>query len=525
MLTILHQLVKSCESFGNKEAIVTTDKTLTFTNMLNEAISTAEVLSGLGIKKGDRVGICMNKTCDQVTAILGVLFAEAIFVPVLPKLKKSGIEHIVRDCEMSALITDTGRLDEVADFSDQVSIMIGHFDDDRDLAVKTSKYPNLIDLRKFLPHQKPLLSVISADTAAIIYSSGSTGRPKGIVISHRNLFDGALIVSNYLNTLQTDRIAGVLSLNFDYGLNQLWQTILTGATLFLHEMVFPKDLINLITTQKITALPLMPVFISMLFDERFSHHKIEPVQHSLRYICSSGGRVSERMIQQLRNVFPGADIYLMYGLTEAFRSSYLPPDQIDVRPNSIGKSIPDVELFVMDDKYQLCQPGTPGELVHRGGCIAKGYWNDPEKTAERFKQIPQFPGETLVFSGDLVKQDKDGFFYFISRKDSMIKTSGFRVSPTEIEDEANKHEKLTASVAFGIDNQDIGQEIVLVYTTTDGLPVNDKLFLQFLKELLPRYMVPHYLLHFPQFPTTGNQGKIDRVGVVSMAKEKLIANH
>jgi len=520
-MTILHKLLKNYEIFGENEAVVSPECTLTFYTMCHEAIKTAEALKGLGISKGDRVGICMNKTVDQVLAILGVLFAEAIFVPVLPKLKKSGIEHIVKDCEMSALITDFGRLSEVSHLSNQVRIFIGHGDREMEHDIELSLYPNLPLLRKHIPAQQPTLSIISSDTSAIIYSSGSTGRPKGIVLSHRNLLDGAKIVAEYLQTKRTDRIAGVLSLNFDYGLNQLWQTILTGATLCLHEMVFPKDFLSFITLQKITALPIMPVFISMLFDDRFVNQKLVPIQHHLRYICSSGGRVSERMILQLKSTFPGAEIYLMYGLTEAFRSSYLPPSQIEIRPNSIGKAIPDVELFVLDDNYKQCKPGIPGELVHRGGCVAKGYWNDPNKTAERFRQIPQFPGETVVFSGDLVKQDTEGYLYFISRKDSMIKTSGYRVSPTEIEDEVNKYEYISASVAFGVDNLEIGQEIVLAYTTIDGRIINDKLFLQYLKEMLPRYMVPQYLVHCEQFPSTGNQGKIDRVAVMSLAKEKL----
>jgi acyl-CoA synthetase (AMP-forming)/AMP-acid ligase II len=225
------------------------------------------------------------------------------------------------------------------------------------------------------------------------------------------------------------------------------------------------------------------------------------------------------MLERLTATFPAAGIHLMYGLTEAFRSTYLHPDDLAAHPGSIGKAIPDVEILVLDEDGRQVGPDEPGELVHRGGCVAKGYWNAPEATAERFRSLPQYPGETLVFSGDLVTRDEQGFLYFQGRRDAMIKTSGFRVSPTEVEIVAGRFPGVDACVAVGLPNDEIGQDIALAYTVQGE--VGREPFLAHLKAELPAHMVPHYLLPWPEpFPSTGNQGKIDRQRVRSALLEQ-----
>jgi acyl-CoA synthetase (AMP-forming)/AMP-acid ligase II len=219
------------------------------------------------------------------------------------------------------------------------------------------------------------------------------------MIMHRNLCDGARIVSRYLGTSMGDRMGGVLALNFDYGLNQLWQSLLTGATLCLHELVFPASLFRFLAEERITMLPVMPVIITRMSDPRLLRQRPDADLSSVRVVCTSGGAVSSRMLDQVSTTFPNAEMFLMYGLTEAFRSTYLEPDQLAARPGSIGRAIPDVEILVLDDELRAVAPGEPGELVHRGGCVAKGYWNAPGETAKRFRSLPQYPGETLVFSG------------------------------------------------------------------------------------------------------------------------------
>lgn len=501
----------------DKRAIFSGSEVLTFGQLYREVMSTAHVLKDLGVTDGSRVGICMTKTLDQVITILATVYSGAVFVPILPNLKKSNIQHIVKDSGMTVLIADSSRLEEVKEHAGQLKLVIGHGTID-------DVYPFLPYLRKYSDTSPKVFSRIGSDNAAIIYSSGSTGRPKGIVISHRNLFDGARIVSSYLNTTKEDRIAGVLSLNFDYGLNQLWQTIYKGSSLYLHDLVFPNDLFDFLSRERITGLPVMPVMISKMFDPRFYFPKESHDFSYLRYVCSSGGRISQKMLDHLVNTFSGIDVYSMYGLTEAFRSTYLPPKDISIRPDSIGLPIPDVGIYVVDDNNQDCDTGVKGELVHRGGCIAKGYWNDPERTSQVFREIDRFPGETVVFSGDIVKQDQEGYFYFVGRKDSMIKTHGYRVSPTEIEEEAGKHKSIVSSVAFGVVNPEVGEDIVLVYTTGDRAQINHRVLMQYLKDVLPSHMVPALLVHLEEFPTTGNEGKVDRQLVQEMVITQMGSN-
>jgi amino acid adenylation domain-containing protein len=513
LTTIPAQFEQTLSAVPDKAAIFSGSESLTFRQLRAEAVAAAKALAQLGIRPGDRVGICMQKTLDQVVAILGVLWANAIFVPIHPVLRAEQVGHIATDCDMKLLITESARVAELRDAARE-RFALGRGRDEEGTA-------SLGELRRDYQGSQPFFRCKADDTAAIIYSSGSTGRPKGIVISHQNLADGARIVANYLGTNAADRIAGLLSLNFDHGLNQLWQTLYTGSSLYLHDLIFPRDLFRLLATKRITALPLMPVIITRIFDPQLPGPEAELDFSALRYASTTGGPVSARMLDQLRRTFPRTDIVLMYGLTEAFRSSWLPPDQVAVRPTSIGKSIPEVELYVLDEHGRECAPHVPGQLVHRGGCVAKGYWNAPKATAERFRQIDRFPGETVVFSGDLVKRDEQGYLYFVARMDSMIKTYGFRVSPTEIEEHAQRIDGLCDAVAFGIDNPDIGQDIAVAYTTLNRASLASDALVEHFRAGMPHHMIPRWFVHWETFPALASGGKVDRVMVRRLSLEKI----
>ncbi len=515
IMTIPAQFDCTLAVVPDKTALFGGGASLTFRQLHAEAVAAAQALAQLGVRPGDRVGICMQKTLDQVIAILGVLWANAIFVPIHPVLRAEQIGHVVTDCEMKLLITESARIAELRSIVPG-RMVLGHDPEEEGIA-------SLVKLRQECQGSETFFQAKPDGTAAIIYSSGSTGRPKGIVISHRNLADGARIVASYLGTTAADRIAGVLALNFDHGLNQLWQTLHVGSSLYLHDLIFPRDLFRLIARERLTALPLMPVIISRMFDPQFPALDADLDFSALRYVSTTGGPVTARMLEQLKKTFPGTDIVLMYGLTEAFRSSWLPPDQITIRPASIGKAIPEVELYVFDEQGQECPPGVAGQLVHRGGCVAKGYWNAPEATAERFRQIDRFPGETVVFSGDLVRRDEEGYLYFLGRMDSMIKTYGFRISPTEIEEHARRFEGVLDAVAFGVDNPEIGQDITVVYTTTDRTPLACDALTDHFRVGMPHHMVPRSFVHLEEFPSTGSGGKVDRVLARRLSLEKLAA--
>jgi len=506
-------LLEIVQRLPDKTAIVARERSVTFSQLHGEALATAECLREMGVQSGDRVGICMEKTVDQASVILGVMFANAVLVPILPRLKGPNIRHIIDNSGMVAMITDSERLNEVSEFAEITKLFIGHGEVEKN-------WPNIPYMRRFL-EPRMFVDRIGADNAAIIYSSGSTGRPKGILISHRNLADGTDIVAEYLGTTQEERIGCVLSFNFDYGLNQIWQTIRKGATLYLHDLALPNDLFALLAKESITALPVMPVIITKMFDRRL---KLATGTHdfsALRYVCSTGGRLSEDMIRDLKTTFKRAKIFSMFGLTEAFRSTYLDPDKLDVHPTSIGKAIPDCQVMVLDEHGEECAPNAVGELVHRGATVTKGYWRDPENTAKVFRAHPRFPGEILVFSGDRAYRDEEGYLYFVARADEMIKTKGFRVSPTEVETEVVRHPDVVDAVAFAVPNIAVGEDIACAYTTGSGKALPDHSLTQYLKTQLPTHMVPAYLVHFDSFPITGNAGKLDRKAIKQAAFERL----
>jgi amino acid adenylation domain-containing protein len=512
--TIPGVLARAAAKFPVKPAVVGGSRSLTFPDLQRRALAIADRLEKLGVTHGQRVGLLMEKSLEQVAAVLGVLHANAVMVPIHPSQKRRGLAHIIRNCGMTALITDSNLLPSVVEFAGEVHLVIGRGDPIGD-------HPCLPKLDDAGAEVASAFNCTGQDNAAIIYSSGSTGPPKGILISHDNLVRGARIVSGYLGTRQDDRIALVLTLTSDYGLNQLWQTLYQGASLFLHDPFLPADLLAFLEAQRITALPLMPVIINRIFDPRFPLRRSDYDLSALRYVTSTGAVVTKKMLEQLQSTFQHSDIYLMYGLTEAFRSTYMPPSELARRPNSIGKAIPEVEVLVLDENDRPCPPGVSGELVHRGGCITKGYWNDAAATARRFRQLPRFPGETVVFSGDIAKSDSDGFLYFIARRDAMIKTRGFRVGPGEIEEAACGHGMVTAAVAFDVKSSDSDNDIVLAYAASSAGPSDDREILRYLKSQLPHYMIPRYLLRMEEFPTTGNGGKIDRVWVIENARERL----
>jgi amino acid adenylation domain-containing protein len=506
-------LAEAAERLPQKAAIVSASGAMTFAEMYEQTLTTAACLRELGVQAGDRVGICMEKSIDQVLVILGTLYANAVIVPILPRLKQANIRHIIENSGMTAMVADAERLKEVAEFGELAKLVTGRGE-------INSSLPNVPYMRRFL-QGRSFFDRIGNDNAAIIYSSGSTGRPKGILISHRNLADGADIVAEYLCTNENDRIGCVLSFNFDYGLNQIWQTIRKGATLYLHDLALPNDLFAMLAKERITAVPVMPVILTKMFDRRLKASASAFDLSSVRYVCSTGGRLSEDMLKDVKEAFPKARMFSMFGLTEAFRSTYLDPEKLDAHPTSIGKSIPDCQVMVLDEKGEECAPGVVGELVHRGATVTKGYWRDPENTARVFRSHPRFPGETLVFSGDRVVRDEEGYLYFVARGDEMIKTKGFRVSPTEVESEVVRHADIVEAIAFAVPNIAVGEDIACAYTTLDGKPLPEPTLRQYLKNSLPSHMVPAYLIHFDSFPVTGNAGKLDRKSIKQSAFERL----
>ena len=487
-------------SHSDKTALVFNGQRMSYGELFNRVNQVACYLDELGLPKNSRIGVYSSKGMEQVIAILAILSTDYVLVPLTRLLKPEQVEYIINDCGIRCIITDRIKLESIEEIEfDGKVISYESVGKDVDSFDEIYKYYN-----------KPYHCDISGHNNAVItYSFGLTGTPKGIVISHRNLVDSARVVSQYLALEENDVISGILMFNLDYGLNQIFCALYEKATLALHRFILPDDFFNHLIDDGVTVLPLMPVNISQMFDEPGQRMPSPELFEKLRIITSSGGNVTERMIKDCKRAFPEASFYSMHGLTEAFRSTYLDPGQVQIRPDSIGKPIPDVELYVINEEGKECAPREVGELIHRGGYIYRGFWNAPEENAERFKSIEilkdvidlegQLTDEIVVASGDYVYKDEEGYFYFVSRHDDMIKTAGFRVSPYEVESVVSKNlPQISQSAVFSIENELIEEEIVLVYSAASEIPEEEILFE--LKKHLASYMIPSKIVYKKSLP-------------------------
>lgn len=526
MVALIHELLMASAGRRPDAAALrfkNTDTTFAMLAALTRQFGSALLADGLA--RQQRVATYLPKRPETVAAIFGATWAGGVFVPINPLLKPPQVGHILRDCAVRVLVTTAQRLGEL-------STEIRGCPDLRTLVVldkpATEAFPgkNAVAWDDFLasgagsPHP-----IIDTDIAAILYTSGSTGKPKGVVLSHRNMLTGAHSVAQYLENTPDDRLLAVLPLSFDYGFSQLTTAFHVGATVVLMDYLFPRDVLNLVVAERITGLAAVPPVWIQLADLVWP----ASVTEHLRYFTNSGGAMPTATLAKLRAAWPRTRPYLMYGLTEAFRATYLPPEEVDRRPDSMGKAIPNTEVMVVRPDGTLCGPDEPGELVQRGSLVALGYWNDPAKTAERFKPAPGQPPELpltemAVWSGDTVRRDADGFLYFIGRKDEMIKTSGYRVSPTEVEEVAYASGMVGDAVAVGAPHPDLGQAIVLVVSRPpdegSSGSGDDELgarLLDYLKANLPNFMAPHHLAWLAELPRNPN-GKFDRPALAAQFK-------
>ncbi len=471
-----------------------------------------EGMLALGLQRHDRVGIYLEKREENVLAMFGAASAGCVFVPINPLLKPPQVRYILSDCNVRLLVTSADRLANLGDIMAQCPelrcILVVGANPKPIKGVAVLAWNDCMHLG----HVRSPHRCIDTDVAALLYTSGSTGRPKGVVLSHRNLVVGAQSVSSYLGNRHDDKILSVLPLSFDYGLSQLTTAFSSGASAVLMNYLLPRDIIDMTEREGITGLACVPPLWIELAQLPWS------AESTLRYLTNSGGAMPRATVSALRDALPKAKVFLMYGLTEAFRSTYLPPDQVDVRPDSIGKPIPNAEILVLRPDGSACNVDEAGELVHRGPLVAMGYWNDRARTAERFRPLPTLPGmpmtETAVWSGDTVRRDRDGYLYFICRTDDMIKTSGYRVSPTEVEEVVHASGMVADVAAIGIPHPVLGQVIVLLATAKAGGELDRDTLLAFCRSNLPGYMLPSSIEIRPGALPRNPNGKIDRRALV-----------
>ena len=513
MAHLVQELVfDSANQFAEKEALAYRQSRISYAELAKDIDSAAQAMLASGLDRGERVAVYLEKRLETVTALFGATAAGGVFVPVNPLLKAEQVTYILRDCNVRILVTSPDRLKLLLPVLPQCHdlhtvMVVGS----AEVLFHISGNINIMAWSDALGAGCGVRShrSIDDDMAAILYTSGSTGKPKGVVLSHRNLIAGATSVAQYLKNGQEDRILSVLPLSFDYGLSQLTTAFRVGATGVLMNYLLPRDIIAAVEAENITGLAAVPPLWIQLAQMGW------PNNIPLRYITNSGGAMPRATLDLLRDHLPNTAIYLMYGLTEAFRSTFLPPEEVVARPDSIGKAIPNAEVMVVREDGSLCAPGEPGELIHRGALVSMGYWNDPEKTAERFRPVPTRQSglpiqELAVWSGDTVRMDEDGFLYFIGRRDEMIKTSGYRISPTEIEEVIYATELVGEAAAIGVAHPVLGQAIVVIVTSRPGRNLNQEELLSACKVHLPAFMLPSRVeCREGSLPRNPN-GKIDR---------------
>lgn len=513
MSYLVHDFIfASAKRKPTADALVDGVRRLTYAELAALTEQAGAAFQARGVLRGERVAIYLEKNLEHVAALFGAATIGAVFVPINPLLKPEQVAYILRDCDVRMLVTSADRLRQLAP-------SLGSCDSLHTVLALGATRVATIDVGqiKVLDWDVALAEAVylaarrgtDSDVAAILYTSGSTGQPKGVVLSHRNLVAGACSVVSYLGNHPDDRILAVLPLSFDYGLSQLTTAFHSGACAVLINHLLPRDVLSAVVTEHITGLAGVPLLWIQLAALEW------PADCTLRYLTNSGGAMPRATLDQLRAKLPAAQPYLMYGLTEAFRSTYLPPMELDRRPDSMGKAIPNAEVLVLRPDGRECGVDEPGELVHRGPLVSMGYWNDAARTAERFKPYRSpltglMLPEMAVWSGDTVRRDEDGFLYFISRADEMIKTSGYRVSPGEVEAVLYAQGEIAEAAALGVPHPVLGQAILVVVAVRSERVLDEARLLVALKSHLPNYMLPHKIIIADSSLPRNANGKIDR---------------
>ena len=482
---------------------------LTYGALAKLVSSVAAGLRDAGLRPGERVAVYLEKRIETVAAMFGAVAAGGVFVPINPLLKARQVGYILRDCNVRLLVSSDMRLQSLASELAECPDLHGTVTVDGEAAAEPNRTWAQIASANGAAFAHPV-GHDDKSLAAILYTSGSTGMPKGVMLSHRNLCLGGESVSSYLGNTPEDRILAALPLSFDAGLSQLTTAFHVGACVVLMNYLFPKDVVRLCAAEGITGLTAVPPLWIQIAQLEWPAE----AARRLRYFANTGGHMPRATLDRLRAIFTEAKPYLMYGLTEAFRSTYLDPAQVDTRPSSIGKAIPNAEILVLRPDGSVTDPEEVGELVHCGPLVSLGYWNDAERTAQRFRPVPgrlnpDGTPEIAVWSGDRVKRDSEGFLYFVGRGDDMIKTSGYRVSPTELEETVYASGLVGEVVALGLPHPVLGQAIVLVVTPPVSGTFDANAFATYCRGELPAYMVPQRVVERLSLPRNPN-GKIDR---------------
>lgn len=510
---LLHHLVDLGAKHPERIAVSHAGADLAYSEFARTVDRYAAALQAIGLRRGERVAVLLPKGAAECCAVFAPSRADGVLVPVHIALKPQQIRHILADCGVRILLTNAALAEPLLPALAGLDSLAAILSLDGP-PVSTDSPKPIIALDDVAGGPLPAARSIGEDLAAILYTSGSTGLPKGVMLSHSNMLAGTRIVRTYLGITREERILSVLPFSFDYGLNQLLTAVEQGACLVPLTFRLGDQIVTALRKERITGFAGVPSIWAIL--TRASPSFAKTPLPDLRYITNSGGAVPSDTVRRLRETLTGTQIFLMYGLTEAFRSTYLPPDELDRRPTSIGKAIPECEILVIDSDGTPVPPGTPGILVHRGPTVSLGYWNRPEDTARVIRPNPVRPtdegGDKVCFSGDLVVQDDDGFFYFVGRDDAMIKSTGYRVSPTEVEEVLMSSGMFAHVAVIGLPDPMSGQRVHAVAVAARGEIDTNEVLASCAMSLAP-YMVPREIELVDRLPTNPN-GKVDYKALV-----------
>ena len=490
-------------------AVVDADRRVAYGELREQVDALAASLGSLGVCRGDRVIVHLRKSLEEVVAMFACWRIGAVAVNVNAQWTLDQLRYVAADSGARIAVLDERRAKEIGKLP---APLIHAIVKGRPPQGPFSSWPAT-------GAHAPVRRLLDTDLAAILYTSGSTGAPKGVMLTHANLLVGARSVARYTEQHSDDRLLSLLPFSFDYGLNQLLTACLSGARIVLMPLALPSAIAAALVKEEITGFAAVPPAWMQLvryLDE------VETPLPCLRYITNSGGKIPAPTLEAMPRVFPGVRIFLMYGLTEAFRSTYLDPAKFDVKKGSMGQAVPNVETFVVVRGRGLAEPGEDGELVHRGSFISRGYWGRPEQTDEKIRSVPELSDligdEKVVWSGDIVRMDEDGDLWFVGRADGMIKSMGFRLSPNEVEDVVYRSGRVSQAIAFGVEDELAGQVVELCVAHQDAIDLTA--LEAYSRANMPHYMVPRRIhVWSGEMPRTAS-GKIDVPAVVQTCKGK-----
>lgn len=505
---LVHEfLQQSAASRPDKVALICDGQRLTYQQIEEDTNRVANSLLAAGVQRGDRVAIWLPNSVEAVLAVFGILKAGATFLVLNATTKIDKLTYVLNNCEAVALLA-AGRHVKVVERlmqdvpSLKMGILCGKVGDEA--STKDGGLRSFADLMD-MPLDRPTSHVIDLDLACLIYTSGSTGDPKGVMSTHANMVFAASSIIAYLQNEPDDIIINVLPISFDYGLYQLLMAFKFGGTLVLERsFAYPAATLKRIEAERVTGLPGVPTLFAMLLQMDLSRFDLS----SLRYLTNTAAALPVEHIQKLRGAFPWTRLYSMYGQTECKRTLYLPPEELDRRPGSVGIPIPGTEAWIEDESGNRLGPGEVGELVVRGGHVMQGYWRAPETTAKTYR-TGRYPADRLLCTGDLFRIDEEGFFYFVSRKDDIIKSRGEKVAPKEVESVLYQMPGVVEAAVIGVPDPLLGEAIKAFVVSAAGVQITERDVIRHCAQYLEDFSVPQAVAFLTSFPKT-ESGKIQK---------------